>query len=209
MEANLIEAKLGGANLSYANLSFANLIGANLSSANLGEAKLIAANLSEANLSLANLGGSYLARADLSRANLSGANLTGATLLHTNLERADLTGCSIYGISVWDARLDGAKQSNLLITPKEQPAIQVDNLEVAQFIYLLLNNARIRHVIDTIGKKAVLILGRFTPERRQFWIAFEKHYGIWDSYLSCSISRRPVRGTRMRRLSLSLACHVS
>jgi hypothetical protein len=42
----------------------------------------------------------------------------------------------------------------------------VDNLEVAQFIYLLLNNERIRQVIDTITSKAVLILGRFTPERK-------------------------------------------
>jgi len=42
----------------------------------------------------------------------------------------------------------------------------VDNLEVAQFIYLLLNNSKIRDVIDTITSKAVLILGRFTPERK-------------------------------------------
>ncbi len=44
--------------------------------------------------------------------------------------------------------------------------IQVDNLEVAQFIYLLLNNQKIRSVIDTITSKVVLILGRFTPERK-------------------------------------------
>jgi hypothetical protein len=31
---------------------------------------------------------------------------------------------------------------------------------------LLLNNAKIRDVIDTITSKAVLILGRFTPERK-------------------------------------------
>jgi hypothetical protein len=35
-----------------------------------------------------------------------------------------------------------------------------------QFIYLLLNNERIRHVIDAITSKVVLILGRFTPERK-------------------------------------------
>src|ERR1700693_2962645 len=33
-------------------------------------------------------------------------------------------------------------------------------------IELLLNNPKIRDVIDTIAKKAVLILGRFTPERK-------------------------------------------
>jgi hypothetical protein len=58
------------------------------------------------------------------------------------------------------------KQADLIVTPEDQPSITVDGLEVAQFIYLLLNNQRIRQVIDTIGKKAVLILGRFTPERK-------------------------------------------
>ena len=42
----------------------------------------------------------------------------------------------------------------------------MDNLEVAQFIYLMLNNQKIRDVIDTITSKAVLILGRFTEKRK-------------------------------------------
>ena len=60
----------------------------------------------------------------------------------------------------------GAQQSNLIITPRHEPRITADNLEVAQFIYLLLHNEKIRAVIDTIASKAVLILGRFTPERK-------------------------------------------
>ena len=39
-------------------------------------------------------------------------------------------------------------------------------MKVAQFIYLLLNNKEIRDVIDTISKKVVFILGRFTAERK-------------------------------------------
>lgn len=147
--------------LTDANLSGAHLEGANLRRANLGRTDLRGANLNGANLSGAKLG-----RTDLCRAHLKGANLRGATLVATNLEGADLTACSVFGISVWNARLDGAKQSNLLITPEKEPAISVDSLEVAQFIYLLLNNAKIRHVIDTITSKVVLILGRFTPERK-------------------------------------------
>jgi AraC-like DNA-binding protein len=55
----------------------------------------------------------------------------------------------------------------LVITPpEEESVIQVDNLEVAQFVYLLLNNEKIRHVIDTITSKVVLILGSFTRERK-------------------------------------------
>jgi hypothetical protein len=77
-----------------------------------------------------------------------------------------LTQCTIYGISVWDVQLERAKQNNLIITPPNEPTITVDDLEVAQFIYLLLNNQKIRNVIDTIASKVVLILGRFTPERK-------------------------------------------
>ncbi len=80
-----------------------------------------------------------------------------------------MTNCSIYGISVWDVQLEGAKQGSLVITnpyADNEPIITVDNLKIAQFIYLLLNNEEIREVIDTIGKKAVLILGRFTSERK-------------------------------------------
>jgi hypothetical protein len=121
----------------------------------------INANLSEASLSGADLFG-----ANLSGANLSDANLSGASLLRTNLRGSRLTRCSIYGISVWSVQLEGAEQDNLIITPEDEPTITVDNLKVAQFIYLLLNNQEIREVIDTITSKVVLILGRFTPERK-------------------------------------------
>jgi hypothetical protein len=72
----------------------------------------------------------------------------------------------VFGISVWDVNLKGAIQSNLVITPPRQSIVQVDNLEVAQFIYLILNNSKIREVIDTITSKVVLIVGRFTSERK-------------------------------------------
>jgi len=104
--------------------------------------------------------------ADLAGANLSATDLSGAVLIRTNLERAVLTGCKVYGISAWSLKLDGAKQNDLVITPYSQPIITVDNLEVAQFIYLLLHNEKIRDVINTVANKAVLILGRFTPERK-------------------------------------------
>ncbi len=169
--AFLTQANLRDADLSKADLLAAYVRGANLCGANLHRASLLYADLQMADFSGANLSNSSMGNADLFSANLSGANLTGAhldlaSLTRTNLEQANLTGCSVYGVSVWDVKLAGAIQSNLVITPSDQSAIQVDNLEVAQFIYLLLNNEKIRSVIDTIGKKAVLILGRFTPERK-------------------------------------------
>jgi hypothetical protein len=70
-------------------------------------------------------------------------------------------------VSVWDTEVDeSTKQQNLVVTNDGQPVITVDNIKVAQFIYLLLNNQEIRDVIDTITSKAVLILGRFSDDRK-------------------------------------------
>jgi len=164
--AQLGRAYLVGANLSEANLHGARLNRANLHGAHLHGAYLVGANLSGANLDGADLSGAYLVGANLSRANLSGANLAIATLVDTNLTGADLIGSCVYGVSAWRLELEGTKQENLVITRDDEPPITVDNIEVAQFIYLMLHNEKIREVIDTIGKKAVLLLGRFTDERK-------------------------------------------
>jgi hypothetical protein len=158
---HLIGADLSGANLTRTYLSRADFSGANLTKADLTRACLSRAYLSRANLTGANLTG-----ADLGAADLSGANLTHATLVKTNLTNANLAECRIYGISAWDLNLEKAIQKNLIITDYDQAEITVDNIEVAQFIYLLLHNEKIRDVIDTITSKAVLILGRFTPKRK-------------------------------------------
>ena len=70
------------------------------------------------------------------------------------------------GRSAWGLILDSTIQTDLVITYQDEPVVTVDNLEIVQFIYLLLRNGKIRDVIDTVGKKAVLILARFTPERK-------------------------------------------
>jgi len=179
--ANLSRAKLNGTDLSHVNL-----IGADLSEANLNNARLPKEIISEATLTGAflrevDLSGVDLSRKDLSRADLSGANLkqtnltdtilqeatltnanlSGALLLRTNLEHTTLNGCSVHGISVWNVQLEGAKQDNLIITPDDEPAITVDDLEVAQFIYLLLNHKKLRNVLNAVTERGVLLLGRF------------------------------------------------
>jgi hypothetical protein len=165
-EADLRGTDLMGAELFQANLSQADLMGAHLSEADLAIANLIRANLSGANLSGANPSWARLLWANLSGANLSGAYLVASTLLNTDLRGANLTDCRIHGISAWRLKLEGAKQQNLIITHQDEPTVTVDNIEVGQFIYLMLNNQKVRDVIDTITSKAVLILGRFTDERK-------------------------------------------
>jgi len=174
--ANLSDADLSRADLFNANLSRANLLNANLFNAILSEANLSYTNLSYTNLSYAYLSGADLSEADLSEANLfntnlseadlSKADLSGAILVKTNFTKAILTECRIYGIAAWDIELQEAEQNSLVITDYGQPTITVDNLKVAQFVYLLLNNQEIRDVINTITTKVVLLLGRFTPERK-------------------------------------------
>lgn len=165
-EVNLKGANLAGAFLFGTLLDHADLRGANLSDAHLDRADLSNANLSGACLSGARLHRANLTNADLSDANLSYADLSGTTLVGTRFTRSSLTNCNVYGTSVWSVELTDAAQDNLVISAKGEPPITVDNLEVAQFIYLLLNNSKIRDVIDTVAKKAVLLLGRFSPERK-------------------------------------------
>ena len=150
------------------------LNGVNLSGAWLEEAHLQDADLSGAKLVGANLIRANLIEAKLAEADLVGADLRGAALVHTDLTGADLTGCHVFGVSAWGVTLNRAKQQNLVITQEDEPAITVDNIEVAQFIYLMLHNQKIRDVIDTITSKAVLILGRFTEQRKPVLEALRK-----------------------------------
>jgi hypothetical protein len=167
--ANLRRAYLGGANLEgtntnlrRTNLSCANLKGTILRGTNLRRTNLSKADLTDAHLEGADLTGANLEEADLTGAHLEGADLTGATFVGTNLTGATLTKCFIYGISIWNVQLEGAIQDNLVITPKNEPTITVDNLKVAQFIYLLLNNRGLRDVLNAVTEKGVLLLGHFS-----------------------------------------------
>lgn len=166
-DAKLHDAKLHGADLSHANLESvdlygADLRGANLIAAQLWKAVLSYADLRGADLSKANLSKATLSQAKVERATLVDANLQEANLVRTNFQGADLTGARIYGISVWDVKTDEKTlQKDLVITTYDQPTVTVDNLKVAQFIYLMLDKREIRDAIDTIISKVVLILGRF------------------------------------------------
>ena len=170
--AKLFGTKLSKANLSWANISradlrMADLSGANLYGANLGEADLNGANLSAAKLREASLFGANLSRANLNGADLNRADLKYAQLSDTDLTNADLTGSRVYGISSWGLKLsESTIQRDLIITPLDAPQITADDIEIAQFLYLLIDNKKIRKVINTITSKVVLILGRFSQERK-------------------------------------------
>ena len=156
--ADLRKADLKSARLTEASFTSADLRKADLSQAHLNQADFTDANLREANLSDANLSGAVFTGADL-----RGANLTRASLERTVLCNADISGARVYGASAWNVEVSkGTRQEGLVITPENESAVLVDDLEVAQFIYLLINRQKIRNVIDTVTRRGVLILGRFS-----------------------------------------------
>jgi Pentapeptide repeats (8 copies) len=190
-ETNLMQANLWRANLERAKLLESDLRGAKLWETNLKEANLSGSDLTNADLSFSDFTGASLVRANLGAANLRSTNfnsanlsyafLNRASLVNTRVDQARVSGCSVYGISVWDLESEFEDQKDLLITPRGKPAITVDNINVAQFIYLILNNEKIRDVINTLTSKSVLILGRFSlPERKSILDALRNKLRKYD-----------------------------
>jgi uncharacterized protein YjbI with pentapeptide repeats len=163
---DLTQANLSQAKLSEADLSNANLIQADLSNSDIRHSTLRCAKLHGVNLTDANLFGSDLTEASLVGSDCSGVNFSMAMMTSTDLQKSRLVNCRVYGASAWDLNLQGAVQRNIIVTQQGEAEITVDDLEVAQFIYLILNRDKLRNIINTINTKAVLILGRFTPERK-------------------------------------------
>lgn len=179
--ADLTEATLFNADMNYARCSEAKFINANLERAGLEYADLSNADLSGANLRKAHLVRADLTNANLTNADLTGARLDGARLINTTLRNATLRDCGVYGVSTWNLDLTGVKQSNLMIYPNERNTrITCDDIEMAQFLFLILENQKLRKVIDTITSKVVLILGSFAPDRKPILDAIRdklKDYG--------------------------------
>jgi len=159
--ASLREADLSNAILTDSQFGKANLSRANLSKTNLYWANFWQTNICEGNLSGAELWHANLTNTNLSKANLEKADLTSAVMVETDLRGANLSGAIIYGISVWNVESEGAMQTNLIITKPNEPLITVDDLEIAQFIYLILNHQKLRKAFNAVTERGVLILGRF------------------------------------------------
>ena len=164
-EANFDCANLAASDLSKCIMYETKLHGASLHAAKLTWSALTSVDLRNAVLRRADLTGASLIESDLSGSDISLANLRYARLIDTNLTRCNLTGCRVYGIAAWNLTTEQCIESDLTITPVDELTITVDKIELAQFIYLLLNNKNFRAVVDTVASKLVLILGRFTEER--------------------------------------------
>jgi uncharacterized protein YjbI with pentapeptide repeats len=165
-KADLDSLDLSGINLFNANLQYSILRGCKLCGANLQSADLTGANIRSATLTDAEMRHASFIDADLTGSDLSRSTLAFANFSDACLAGANISECLVYGVSAWNVKLDAAIQEDLLVTRFDEPALTTDSLQIAQLLHLLLTNANLRPAFDTITKKAVLILGRFTPERK-------------------------------------------
>jgi hypothetical protein len=183
--ANFNRTDLSGADLSGSDLcgidfKFTEFDGADFRGSYLCDAIFFGFDLSHIDFEGVDLSGADLKETDLSGTNFTDANLSNADLrgsilertyfINTNIEGAKISGSYVYSSSVWDLKGEFKEQNDLILSPfldPQEKAITVDNLRVAQFVYLILNNPEIREVINELTSKSVLILGRFSPPERK------------------------------------------
>jgi uncharacterized protein YjbI with pentapeptide repeats len=215
--STLILADLLGAILNQCDLSAASLFGAflfgtrlkgaNLSAANLMGTSLMGADLSAANLTGAHLMGANFHDANLSNANLSKTNLTAASLVGARIENTTFENCSVYGVSAFNLQGNPKLQSNLVITPLGEPPIAVDDLEAAQFLYLLLSSRKIPQMLDSIQSRFVLIIGDFRSKQESVLGTIQECLQQ-EGYTSVVASLVPPVGRDLRERILRLSRFV-
>lgn len=141
--SNLIEAHLGGANLSRANLR-----GTDLSWAILTEADLYRTDLRGAILRETSFIGAYLTHAEFQGADLRGARLDRATLIGADLSRAYLRSAELQGADLRGANLFGAYLENANL---DEADLKGTNFTKANLTKTLLNGAELNGaILDSI-----------------------------------------------------------
>jgi uncharacterized protein YjbI with pentapeptide repeats len=179
-----------GFNFSHCNLNRASLrncvftecdfSGSALHFSDLVDSHCTNCNFQDAGLNVSKIGSAEFISCDFTDAELSyctaeDTSFNGSIFIRTKLDNMSLVktdfsnttidGALVYGTSAWDLKLDGSLQQNIYISDQSS-TITVPNIELAQFIALLVTNSKIREIIDTITSKVVLILGRFTEPRK-------------------------------------------
>jgi uncharacterized protein YjbI with pentapeptide repeats len=160
-------SELRDANFSGAFMEYCQFVDADLTGSVFTDCWLKGARFLRTRLHFTKLFGTDLTDADFTGSDLTMSDLRKSRLVNTNFTKAVISRCHVYGAAVWGVILNDTHQEDLVITQMPEPTITVDDLEVAQFIHLMLNNNRIREVLDAIASRVVLILGRFTPQRKR------------------------------------------
>ena len=196
---------LSGMNLKGKDLTGVNFEGCILQRVDFSRALLDGANfndadLTEANLSGASLVGSRGTNTTFCQANLYGADCRNSQFRHCDFENAclnetDIGGACIseslvYGIAAWSIKSENSIQSNLHITKYglgdariinssiyqlPQNTATVDSIELAVLLHILTNYPNPATILNLLSTRIVLILGRFTEERKQVLDSIREH----------------------------------
>ena len=174
------EGKIIGPNFSNADLTGANFFHALLISTNFKEATIKNVDFLDSTTMRSNFENSIIIDSQFVGADLWGSNFRfskiensdfyGSNLTNVDLSNTNMNNCKIYGISAWGIkRNECTKTRNLIISPinSKDALIIVDDIELAQFIYLILDNEKISNLITTMRTKGVLILGSFSEEEKK------------------------------------------
>ncbi|HKB13115.1 MAG TPA: pentapeptide repeat-containing protein [Vicinamibacterales bacterium] len=184
------EASFCGADFRGASFEFADLVDSYCIGSDFREALFVHGTLSEVDFSRSNLrhaqfhsctaldadfSGADLRGAEISFSNVSassftaaklqGASLAGTQIVDCSFDGANLTGARVFGVTPWNVDLAGATQRDLVITPAGAARVTVDDLELAQFVHLMLDNRNLRRMIDTMTARAALVVGAFGTVR--------------------------------------------
>lgn len=154
-----------------ARITFADLVDSHFQSCSFRNACMRVTSIGSATFDSCLFEGSDLSYCSAEKTSFKGSKLINTRMEHMSLVSNDFSdtiieGCFVYGISTWDMSLENAVQRELIISKDNESCITVDDIELAQFLYLLINNNKLRSVIETITSKVVLILGNFSPKRK-------------------------------------------
>ncbi|GMX64359.1 pentapeptide repeat-containing protein [Paenibacillus elgii] len=161
-----INCNFSNSTLNYADLCFAYFSSCDFSNTSMRVAKIGSTHFNNCRFNSTDL--SYASAEDtiFENTQLINSDLININFIASKFLKSEIDGCNIYGISSWDLDISDTIQRNLNVG-KDDQILTVDNLEIAQFIYLMINNSKLKSIIDTLTSKTVLILGRFTPERKK------------------------------------------
>lgn len=166
------KAKFRNSELSYVKLNDSKILFSEIFNCNFKTSMLYNSIFEDCKFEECNLSNTLFTSGKIINSTVSDTDLTKVDFRNTQLTadtfiNCDLSKSKIFGVSTWKLSLINTIQEDLRISDVGEPKITIDNIEVAQFIYLLLNNEKLRNVISTITSKVVLILGRFTSDRMQ------------------------------------------
>lgn len=160
-----VRCSFARASMSFSDFCFSFFSDCDFSRAEMRVSKMGSASFARCRFDVADLSYCTAEEAEFQACVFDGTKLNHVSLVKTKFPDTELNAVCVYGASVWDVDLTGAKQSDIFIR-EEGVGISVPSIELAQFVALLLDNRKVRDFIDTMTSKMVLILGRFSPERK-------------------------------------------